>query len=57
MGRLKPCCQTRRLAIAHISRQSTGLEIDKITDPYLSELQQFAREQGFEQRLRLIYSD
>ena len=26
--------------IAHISRP-TGLEIDKITDPYLSELQQF----------------
>jgi hypothetical protein len=40
--------------IAHITRP-TGLEIEDVTDPYVTELHQFAKEQGFDNKFRMIY--
>jgi hypothetical protein len=35
----------------------TGLKPEDVTDPYASELHEYAREQGFENKLRIIYSE
>jgi hypothetical protein len=40
--------------IAHIMRP-TGLEIEDITDRYITDLWEFARQQGFEHRFRIVY--
>jgi hypothetical protein len=40
--------------IAHVTRP-TGVKIDEITDRFVNELHQFAREQGFEGKFRIIY--
>ena len=40
--------------IAHITRP-TGVKLEELTDPYISELHRFAREQGFEGKFRIIY--
>jgi hypothetical protein len=39
--------------IAHV-QMPTGLKSYEVTDPYWDELHQFARDQGFEDRLRII---
>ena len=40
--------------IAHITRP-TGMKIEEVTDRYVNELHQFAREKGFEGKFRVIY--
>ena len=42
--------------VAHV-RMPTGLEIYEITDSYLDELHQFAREHGFEDKFRIVYAE
>lgn len=42
--------------VAHVS-MPTGLEVYEITDSYLAELEQFAQEQGFEDRFRIVYAE
>ena len=41
--------------IAHVSLP-VGLELDKVTDSYLSQLHEFARNEGFENKFRIIYA-
>lgn len=41
--------------IAHATTTG-GLEWDQVTDPYLEELRRYARENGFEGKLRIVYS-
>jgi hypothetical protein len=36
---------------------STDLKPEEVTDPYWTELNQYAKEQGFEGKLRVIYSE
>lgn len=40
---------------AHVSFP-TGMDATSVTDPYLSELRAYARQNGFEGQLRLVYS-
>jgi len=40
--------------IAHVTRP-TGLEIEDITDRYITDLWEYAREQGFEGKFRIIH--
>jgi hypothetical protein len=40
--------------VAHVG-MPTGLHLDELSDTYYDELHQFAREHGFENRLRIIY--
>jgi hypothetical protein len=42
--------------VAHVSTP-TGLEYDEITDPYLEELRRFARDRGYEGKLRIVYAE
>jgi hypothetical protein len=40
--------------VAHVTRP-TGLEVEDITDRYVSELHQYAKDQGFDGKFRIIY--
>lgn len=40
--------------IAHVTRP-TGVKLEEVTDRYVNELHQFAREKGFEGKFRIIY--
>jgi hypothetical protein len=42
--------------IAHVTRP-TGVEIDRITDRYVNDLYEFARERGFEDKFRMVYAE
>jgi len=41
--------------VAHV-QMLRGMEAGEITDPYVGELNQFARDHGFEGKLRIIYA-
>lgn len=45
----------RRIVEAHVSFP-TGLDATTVTDPYVSELWNYAREQGFPDQFRIILS-
>jgi hypothetical protein len=42
--------------VAHVSFP-TGLKPEKVTDAYASELYRYAKDIGFEDKLRIIYSE
>jgi hypothetical protein len=42
--------------VAHITRP-TGVEIEEITDRYVTDLYAFAQEHGFEDRFRMVYAE
>jgi hypothetical protein len=42
--------------VAHVS-MPTGLGVDKITDPYLDDLHQFAREADYGRKFRITYDE
>ena len=42
--------------IAHV-QMPTGLRVHEITDPYLTDLQTFAADRGFGDKLRIIYAE
>jgi hypothetical protein len=44
-----------RTVEAHVSFP-TGLDAAQVTDPYLSELWQYAREEGFADHFKIVYS-
>lgn len=41
--------------VAHVSF-ATGLNVDTVTDAYLSTLQAFAKDHGFDSKYRLLFS-
>ncbi|MDQ2687407.1 MAG: hypothetical protein M3Y28_06025 [Armatimonadota bacterium] len=41
--------------VAHVSFP-TGLDVESVTDAYLSTLQSYAKEHGFERKYRLLFS-
>lgn len=48
--------EVRGQLVAHVSF-ATGLNPDSVTDPYFVKLQEYAKQQGFEGKLRIIYSE
>jgi hypothetical protein len=44
-----------KVLVAHVSFP-TGLDASRVTDPYVSELWDYAREQGYPDDFRVIYS-